>query len=142
MATAGAQYIIPRYSSRAGTFGQKLISGGTGRGEEGLAGRSSSSPYQSLRTVAFKCWPYSFHPSLRWNDLGSIPGDFHVHTRKTAGDRERERERDAPEDRECVHQCECVLVSGCTLITYEYVSYAFVGFVAQQIQSKTDSVFV
>lgn len=46
-----------------GRLVKKLISGGRGERGEGLAGRWSGSPYQSLRTVAFKCCPHSFHPS-------------------------------------------------------------------------------
>lgn len=38
MATAKVQYIIPRYSSEAGMFGQKLIYQGKGRGKENAVG--------------------------------------------------------------------------------------------------------
>lgn len=72
--------------------------------------------------------------SLRWNDLGSTPGDFHVHARKMAGDRQR-----------CTRgQRVCASVWVCVgfRLYINYVWLTFVGFVAQQIQSKTDLVFV
>lgn len=127
MATVGARYIIPRYSSRAGTFGQKLISGGTGRGEEGLAGRLSISPYQSLIAVAFKCWLNSLLPSPRsemdwpWLDTWRYSCTY----------KENVSDRDGAEDRQCAHQCECVAGAGSVLYSNE-VWFTFVGFVGPQ----------
>jgi len=79
MATAKAQYIIPHYSSQAGTFGQKLIYQGQGRRKECIVGRLPSICYMSLISVTFKWWPYYFHAeavgsSLKWlfSDLGLI----------------------------------------------------------------------
>lgn len=46
MATAKVQYIIPRYSSQAGTFGQKLIYHGKGRGKERAVVRLPSVCYR------------------------------------------------------------------------------------------------
>lgn len=42
-------------------------------------------------------------------------------------------ERDAPEDRECLHQCECVCVCVGFRLYMNYLPFTFVGFVAQQI---------